>query len=113
MPDAYGHAKDFFDKTIPDGQLNKKRGLLQFSNGSTLAPQTEDLIVFDGWLFNPYGHVAIITRVGNDSLELIQQNPGLWGSSRENLGVQYKNGKWFVENNRVLGWLRIANPKPN
>lgn len=28
MPDSYGHAKDFFDNTVTDGQLNKKRNLI-------------------------------------------------------------------------------------
>ena len=32
MPDSYGHAKDFFDKTLTDGQKNRKRNLqLQFT----------------------------------------------------------------------------------
>jgi len=38
MPDSYGHAKDFFDATIKDGEHNKKRDLRQFTNGSSAKP---------------------------------------------------------------------------
>jgi hypothetical protein len=40
MPDSYGHAKDFFDKNIEDGKLNKARNLIQHSNPS-LAKECE------------------------------------------------------------------------
>ena len=38
MPDASGHAADFFDAKLADGELNKARGLLQFRNGGSSAP---------------------------------------------------------------------------
>lgn len=44
MPDSYGHAKQFFDDSIPDGNLNPKRNLLQFHNGSPTKPQVDDII---------------------------------------------------------------------
>ena len=47
MPDAYGHAKDFFDKKIPSGSLNTARGLFQYKNGEQVKPQRGDLLVFD------------------------------------------------------------------
>jgi hypothetical protein len=33
MPDGFGHASSFFDKNIKQGELNKRRNLLQFRNG--------------------------------------------------------------------------------
>lgn len=106
MPDSFGHAKSFFDPAFKDGSLNTNRGLMQYHNGSQSAPQVEDIIVFGPWLLNPYGHVAIVSKVGPDSLEVIQQNPGPWGASRETFVLQASGGKWFVEHPRALGWLR-------
>lgn len=57
MPDTWGHAKDFFDKDIGDGEINTRRDLLQFSNPSKSKPQVGDLLVLDG----THGHVAIIS----------------------------------------------------
>jgi len=61
MPDSYGHAKDFFDKTLSDGEINNKRALMQFTNGSAEKPTINDLIVFGGSLLNKYGHVVAIS----------------------------------------------------
>jgi hypothetical protein len=106
MPNSYGHAKDFFNGALKDGQRNADRGLIQFSNPSKSKPKAEDLLVFDGWMGNPFGHVCIISRVGEDELEIVQQNPGVWGSSRERYGLSFEDGKWEIESGRILGWLR-------
>ena len=106
MPDTYGHAKDFFDPSITDGKKNKQRNLLQYTNPSISKPKTHDLLVFSGTLLNKYGHVAIIVNVTSNNIEIIQQNPGPFGSSRETFDLTYKNGKWKIENERILGWLR-------
>jgi hypothetical protein len=110
MPDSYGHARDFFDKSLPDGTYNAKRGMLQFSNGSGTRPEPDDLVVFRPWLFNRYGHVAIVAAVDAGALEIAQQNPGPFGQSRESYPVTQRDGKWFIEHWRVLGWLRLAAP---
>lgn len=106
MPDSYGHAKDFFDETIADGQLNKKRNLLQYENGSRLKPQMNDLVIFDKTFYNPYGHVAIISSVNDQTLEIIQQNPGANAKSRVNYKLNFKDSFWYIDSNRCLGWLR-------
>jgi len=103
MPNSYGHAKDFFDSTVADGALNKERALLQFRNGSTSMPEEDDLLVLDGWGGNPYGHVAIISRVGDGEVEIVQQNTG---STRGTYDLDMIDGKWWVDSKRVLGWLR-------
>ncbi len=107
MPDSYGNAKDFFDKTLADGQVNEKRNLLQFQNNSSQQPQVNDLLIFDGTVFNIYGHVAIVSKVTDTKIEIIQQNPGPFGKSRLILELQHQQNKWRINNNRILGWLRM------
>jgi surface antigen len=106
MPDSYGHARDFFDAKINDGEKNEKRNLNQYTNPSKSQPEVDDLLVFSGTIFNKYGHVAIVSKVMDHELEIIQQNPGPYGQSREVIALENKNGKWAVKNDRVLGWLR-------
>jgi hypothetical protein len=106
MPDSYGHAKDFFDSTLADGQKNKKRNLTQYSNPSQTKPKVDDLLIFEGTTFNEYGHVAIVSNVIEDEIEIIQQNPGPFGKSRDSFQLEMKDGKWKIESNRILGWLR-------
>lgn len=107
MPDSYGHARDFFDPSLMDGGHNVRRAMLQFRNGSSTQPAPDDLLVFEPWLFNRYGHVGIVASVGGGVLEIAQQNPGPFGQSRERFPVVQRDGKWFIEHSRVLGWLRL------
>ena len=106
MPDSYGHAKDFFDKNLTDGQKNKKRNLTQYSNPSQTKPKIDDLLIFDGTIHNKYGHVAIISDVTENKIEIIQQNPGPFAKSRKTISLDKINGKWKINNERILGWLR-------
>ncbi len=107
MPDSYGHAKDFFDSNIKDGQINKQRNLIQYTNPSKSKPKENDLLVYSGTVLNRYGHVSIISKVTEKQIEIIQQNPGPFGSARENFELTNKNGKWEIVNNQILGWLRL------
>jgi len=106
MPDSYGNAKDFFNDTIADGQINLQRDLLQYTNPSNTKPMPGDLIIFDGHVSNKYGHVAIISNVDTNKIEIIQQNPGAFGRSRITISFKKINNKYQLENDRVLGWLR-------
>ena len=106
MPESYGHAKDFFDKNIEDGALNKKRGLNQYKNSSKAKPKVNDLLIFSGNVFNKFGHVAIISKVTKDEIEIIQQNAGSATNSRETFPLIRKAEKWSIDNYRILGWLR-------
>ena len=108
MPDSYGHAREFFDPMIADGENNPKRDLLQFVNGSRCKPMPDDLLVFGPSLTNPYGHVAIVAFVTDSAVEIVQQNSGPFGPSRESFPLRFTNGTWTYENKRVLGWLRKA-----
>lgn len=47
MPNSYGHAVSFYDKSTSDGQLNIDRNLVQYSNPSNSTPEVGDLIVLD------------------------------------------------------------------
>lgn len=102
MPNSYGNAKDFFDSTVADGALNAARGLLQFTNSSATKPAPDDLLIIDGSRVNPYGHVAIISRVSDGEVEVIQQNTG---STRGTYDLDMVDGRWRIDNARVLGWL--------
>lgn len=107
MPDSYGHAISFYDKKVSDGNMNTQRNLIQYSNSSISVPKESDLIIMAGSLFNKYGHVAIISKVTENSVEIIQQNPGPFSPSREVFELsKTTEGKWKIGNNRVLGWLR-------
>ena len=109
MPDSYGNAVDFYDKTVEDGKMNEKRNLIQFSNPSKEKPKENDIIIYNKSLLNPYGHVAIISKVEENSIEIIQQNPGPFASSREHIELQSFNNQWFLDNNRILGRLAKKN----
>nr|WP_299384682.1 CHAP domain-containing protein [Allomuricauda sp.] len=106
MPDAYGHAISFFDSNIKDGERNKQRNLTQFMNPSKSKPKTNDLVVYSGTILNKYGHVSIISNVSENEIEIIQQNPGPFGKSREKFDLIKEDGKWKIKNGRILGWLR-------
>ncbi|WP_369993813.1 CHAP domain-containing protein [Winogradskyella sp.] len=106
MTNSYGHAKDFYNSKVKDGRKNEQRNLIQFTNPSSSKPKVNDLVVYSGTAFNKYGHVAIISKVGDEEIEIIQQNPGPIGKSREDYSLVKENGKWKIENDRILGWLR-------
>jgi len=106
MPNSMGHAKEFFSPAVADGELNKDRMLLQYRNGAGSRPLVDDLIVFAPWALNRFGHVAIVSQVGEDFIEVIQQNPGPFGATRERFPLERHEGQWRVGHDRVLGWLR-------
>jgi surface antigen len=106
MPDAYGHAKDFFDHNVKDGELNVKRDLIQYTNPGKTKPKVGDLIIFSASVLNRFGHVAVISEVSENEIEIIQQNPGPFSNSRENFKLETQNGNYKIEAHRLLGWLR-------
>jgi surface antigen len=97
-----GNAKDYFDSKINNGELNNTRMLLQFKNGEGDKPKVNDIIVFN---IGQYGHLGIVSKVGDDYIEIVQQN--VHGKSRDNLYITYKDDKPIIGAGRgVLGWLR-------
>ncbi len=106
MPNSYGNAKDFYNSALNDGEINKQRNLTQYTNHSKSKPKVNDLIVYSQSLFNEYGHVSIISKVSETDIQIIQQNAGPFCKSRETYRLTKVNGKWYIENKRILGWLR-------
>ena len=106
MPDSYGNAKDFFQEGLNDGAVNKQRNLLQFTNPSVQKPEEGDLVVYGPSVTNRFGHVSIVSKVNENEIEVIQQNPGPFGSSRETFELKNNANKWKIENGRIMGWLR-------
>ncbi|MEN3929644.1 CHAP domain-containing protein [Microvirga sp. W0021] len=105
MPDVWGHAISYYDKELPHGKLNDKRGMIQFQQGGNEKPQQGDLIVFSG--AGGYGHVAIIAAVSDNEVEIVQQNSP---PAREKLPLISKDGNWEIGKRSTLGWLRIPQP---
>ncbi len=106
MPDSYGHAKSFFQENREDGAKNTQRDLTQYTNPSKSKPQVGDLVVFDGTVWNEYGHVAIISAVTEKEIEIIQQNPGPFAPSREKFTLENNGTTWTILDDQLLGWLR-------
>jgi surface antigen len=110
MPDSYGHARDFFDDNLKDGEINERRALVQYKNPSQSQPMVGDLVIFDGNAMNSYGHVAIVSDVKKDEIEIIQQNPGASAKSRVKFSLKFKDGLWRIDYGGLLGWLRKERP---
>lgn len=104
MPNTYGHAKDFFDKSLPDKAYNVKRALMQYRNVREYKPEVNDILIYDAYQGNAFGHIAIISKVGDDFIEIIHQNMGKETRKRIQL-VQFE-GYWTIADYNVLGWLR-------
>lgn len=106
MPDSWGHAVSFFNPQLKDGNNNTQRNLTQYTNPSFTKPKVGDLIVMDGTTFNPYGHVCIVSKVLKGEIEIIQQNPGPYTSSREKIDFGFIEGRYQIRHPLILGWLR-------
>jgi hypothetical protein len=104
MPNTYGHAKDMFDKSLPDKAFNKKRGLMQYRNVREYKPALNDILIYDSYEGNAFGHIAIISKVGKDYIEIVHQNMGK--ESRRILKLVNFESYWTVADYNVLGWLR-------
>lgn len=107
MPNVSGNPEDFFDSKIADGELNPKRDLLQFTNPSFALPSVGDILILKKNKDYAHGHIAIISNVYDGALEVIQQNPGPFKSSRALFGYGDFGNKYKIDNKDVLGWLRI------
>ncbi len=100
FPDGWGHAKDFFDAKLSSGSVNKRRGLLQFSNGDKELPKVNDLLVYN---HGKYGHVAIVALVGDNYVEIVQQN--VFFTARKKLSL---HGTFIDAGKHApIGWLRL------
>ncbi|GGK24033.1 hypothetical protein GCM10008955_17010 [Deinococcus malanensis] len=103
-----GNASTFYKNSIPDGG-NTFDGFIQCRNtdpktgtkiGSHIKPKPGDIIVFST---NTYGHVAIISEVGNDYIVVAQQN--VLTNFKEELPLT-KNGNRWIIGGKTQCWLR-------
>ena len=102
MPDAGGTAVSLFDVDTSQGALNERRGLIQYRQGGTDAPRPSDVIIFED---ASAGHVAVIAAVGEDFVEVVQQNAR---PARERLPLAQVDGGYRIGGSRpALGWLRV------
>lgn len=106
MPNTYGHAKEFFDPSLPDVAFNYDRGLMQYRNIRYEAPMVGDLLVYDGHGSNPFGHVGIISEVSDSYVEYISQNVG--EKTRQRIKLVEFQGIYTIADYDVLGWLRMT-----
>lgn len=106
MPDSYGHARDFFNRNLYNGQYNRTRGLSQYINGAGHKPMPDDLIIYAPNQYNPYGHVAIVAHVSSNEVHIVQQNPGPNNPSRDSYPLEKVNDRWKVLHKDIVGWLR-------
>lgn len=106
MPNSYGHAKEFFNPGLADGSMNRDRGLIQYKNPSSSKPRPNDILVFGSAPYNSFGHVAIISKVESNRIQIIQQNPGPGNPSREYLNLTQYQSAWKVDEPYIVGWLR-------
>lgn len=105
MPNSYGHAKDFYDPDLGDKGYNKQRGLMQYTNIREYAPAVDDILVYGPHDGNPFGHVAIISEVGDDYIELVHQNKG----AKPRIKIKLVNflEYYTIADYNIKGWLRL------
>jgi len=98
-------AVDFYTKFESDPILGEN--FMKIPNTPTGVPQESDVMIWDQWTGNPYGHVAIfITGDANKFISLDQN----WNNVKKVQEIEHSYTK-----PKVLGWLRpkklvVANP---
>ena len=103
MPNVWGHAKSYFQVGLDHGALNEGRGMLQYHNGGDVVPSPGDLLV---WNEGPYGHVAVVSKVNGNSIEVAQQN--IKGKPYEILSMtRHGKGIRVGGDQGPAGWLRL------
>jgi hypothetical protein len=99
-----GSALSYFDTAAA-------KGLVALSNGvTTLAPEPDDILVFDAFRKDTVGHVAIVTAVTSDRVDLTEQNYSCSGTLSLSLS-QDAQGRWQMgkrpNGQPVKAWLRL------
>lgn len=100
MTNVWGHASQYFKKSLADGARNIDKGLLQFSNPSKSPIELDDIIIWGG----QYGHVAIVSKIEEDFIEVVQQNVGT--NTRMKISLDKKDQVYKLQDESILGWLR-------
>ena len=109
-----GNGADYYESANKDfvnrfGNLIKNKKLDPYSNGGGIPPEPDDILCFDD---RGYGHAAIIMNVGNDYLEIIEQN---WkrNYAYDILEMKNEEGRFRIPDRgsyKIQGWLRLPQP---
>jgi hypothetical protein len=105
MPNSYGHAKDFYDDSLGDVGFNQARGMWQYTNVREEMPQVDDILVYGPHTGNPFGHVALITKVEDNFIELVHQNKGT--KSRQKIKLVKFMDYITIADYNIKCWLRL------
>lgn len=105
MPNSYGHAKDFYDDSLGDVGFNQARGMWQYTNVREEMPQVDDILVYGPHTGNPFGHVALITKVEDNYIELVHQNKGT--KSRQKIKLVKFMDYITIADYNIKCWLRL------
>ena len=95
--------KELYNHNLKDGEFNRLTMLTQYSNPSNHPIKEGDILVFKPNFYNSDGHVAIISKVSEDKIEIVQQN--CWKSTRKELKLESRENKWYIADEKVVGRL--------
>lgn len=88
------NAKDAFDGANPDFFHKIRKN----SNSPNLIPEPGDIIVYNGWGANPYGHIAVVLDANIFGVMVVEQDGFLQIPARK---IFYSYDKL-----PIIGWLR-------
>ncbi|UJR32297.1 hypothetical protein I4U23_019761 [Adineta vaga] len=95
---------------VTDG---KKFPLIPHANGSSTKPKKDSLLIYSLCRDLPFGHIAIITDVGDDFICIAEQNYRFhrWsGNFARQISMTYKDGRYYLNDRfRIDGWMEIVN----
>ncbi|WP_435893942.1 CHAP domain-containing protein [Oceaniferula spumae] len=104
MPYDPGYAKNYFNPEIAHGAINPALGLVQYKNNHAHKPEAGDLLVF---IEGKRGHIALISKVDGDVVEVVQQN--MEDQPRAQMQLEWRNNGWRITGQKEpAGWLRLS-----
>jgi len=90
----------------------KKFPLIAHSNGSSVLPKKDSLLIYPRCRDLPFGHIAIITDVGRDYIRIAEQNYRFhhWSSNyARQIPMIVKNGEFYLKDHyKISGWMEIV-----
>lgn len=111
---SIGCASDIWtDLTHIDRATDGKRfPLIPHANGSSTMPTKDSLLIYPRCRDLPFGHIAIITDVGNNYIRIAEQNYRFhrWsGNYARQISMIKKDGRFYLKDHyKISGWMEIA-----